>query len=163
MKRPNDDILREFRRSDLLSVQELILRTIDISLANVYPPSAIRHFKAHHADEEILADAQEGYTVVLERDGIIIGTGTLVGKKVTRAYVAPELQGQGLGKRIMSLLEERAEADGLENLFLYSSVTAKRFYESLGYGIEAEKSDEMEDGKHLEYLEMIKHLKGVPG
>ncbi len=82
--------------------------------------------------------------------------------KITRVYVNPPDQGRGLRKRIMDLLEQRANADGREQLFLYSSTVARRFYELLGYRIEAEEFAEMEDGEYLEYIEMIKCLKGNP-
>ena len=159
----NDNIkFREFRPADLAAVYELLMKTADISFQGVYAPSAIRHCKEHHTREQILTDAQEGYTVVLENDGRIIGTGTLVDDKIGRVYVNPPDQGRGLGKRIMDLLEQRARTDSCEQLFLHSTVVAKRFYESLGYHIEAEKSAEMEDAQHLKYFDMVKHLKDSP-
>ena len=151
--------LREFRPMDLPAVQKLILKTTDVSYAKTYPPSAIDHFKEHHTDEKILGDAKEGYMVVLECDGRIVGTGTLIDGKITRVYVKPADQGYGLGSRIMNLLEQHARGEGLESVFIYSSVVAKRFYESLGYCIEARKSAEMEDGGQLEYFEMVKYLR----
>ena len=162
MTEPDNIKFREFRPGDLPVVYELLMKTADISFQGVYAPSAIRHCKEHNAREQILADAREGYTVVLESDGRIIGTGTLVDDKIARVYVNPPDQGCGLGKRIMDLLEQRARADSREQLFLHSTIVAKRFYESLGYHIEAEKSSEMEDGQPLKYFDMVKHLKDGP-
>ncbi len=155
--------LREFRPSDLAAVQELISKTFEASNAIVYPPSVIRHFKKHHASAEILRDAKQGYMVVLEYNGTIVGTGTLISGKITRVYVKPASQGCGLGRRIMNLLEQHAIDEGLESVFVYSHVAAKKFYESLGYRIKAEKSAEMEDGEQLEYFEMVKYLRDNPG
>ena len=142
--------LRGFRQADLPAVQALILETIDISYTNVYPPSAMEHFREHHTFEEILADATAGYTVVLILDGRIVGTGTLVGGKVTRVYVAPTHQRRGLGKKIMADLERQARTSGHGRVRLYSSIPARPFYDSLGYRLEAEKAAEMADGEHLE-------------
>lgn len=156
--------LRSFRTKDLPAVQKLIFRTIDVSYAKTYSPSAMGHFRNHHADEEILGDAQQGYMVILEKCEEVIGTGTLINGKITRMYVAPENQGRGFGRQIVNLLEQHAKTQGLESIFLYSSVVAKPFYESLGYHIEAEKSAQMQDGEHLEYFEMTKHLEhSLPG
>lgn len=155
--------LREFRPADLAPVQEFLFKTIDVSYTKVYSPSAIQHFKDHHTTEEILHDAKEGYLVVLESDDGIIGTGTLLGNKVTRVYVKPEDRRCGFGKRIMNVLEQHARHNGLRTVLLYSSVVAKPFYESLGYRIEAQKSVQMEDGEHLEYFHMVKCLKENPG
>ena len=155
--------MRQFRPADLQAVRDLVLGTIDVSFAGVYAPSAIRHFKRHHEVEEILADAAGGYTVVLQRDGEVVATGTLTGAgKITRVYVRADLQGRGLGKRIMAHLERQAAARGHQSVFLSASLVAKRFYESLGYRLREAKSATMEDGEKLDYFEMDKPLTDLP-
>ena len=151
--------VREFQPDDLPAVLEMIYRTIDISFAGVYPPSAWEHFKEHHSPKEILRDASEGETIVLEENDSIIATGTLVNGKITRVYVDAPQQGSGLGKRIMKILEQRAKDTGLQSLFLYSSTVAKPFYLGIGYRIEAGKAATMPDGELLEYIEMKKSLR----
>jgi len=153
--------LRKFRPADLPAVQRVLVTTMDVSFAGVYPPSAIAHLRTHAQPEEILADAQAGYTAVLESDGRIIATGTLTDGKVKRVYVDPEHQGCGLGRRIMAHLERRARAEGLKSVFLYSTTVAKAFYESLGYTVGAAKFGTMEDGARLDYFEMTKDLTGA--
>lgn len=151
--------LRAFRPADLQAVRDLVAKTIDVSFASVYAPSAIRHFKQHHSDKEILDDAAGGYAVVLERGGEVVGTGALTAEgKVTRVYVRPDLQGRGLGRRIMAHLERRARSRGHQSVFLNASLVAKPFYEALGYRLRAAKSATTEDGEKLDYFEMDKPL-----
>ena len=150
--------LREFRPADLPAVRELLLETMHVSYAGIYAPSAIRHFTRHHEPKNILTDAQEGLAVVLERDGQIVGTGALVGDKITRVYVRPDLQRRGLGKRIMAGLEEHARAEGRRSVFLNASIPARRFYEAAGYRLVAAKTATMDDGERLDYFEMDKDL-----
>jgi GNAT superfamily N-acetyltransferase len=155
--------LRPFRPADLQAVRDLVLATIDASFAGVYAPSAVRHFRRHHEAQEILADAAGGYAVVLERGGQIVATGTLTGKgKITRVYVRPDLQGRGLGKRVMEHLEQHARATGRASVFLNASTVAKRFYESLGYRLREAKCHTLEDGAKLDYFEMDKPLTDTP-
>jgi GNAT superfamily N-acetyltransferase len=155
--------LRPFRPADVQAVQDLVLGTIDVSYAGVYAPSAIAHFKQHHHAAEILTDAAGGYAVVLERDGVIVATGTLTAAgKITRVYVRPDLQGRGLGKRIMAHLEQQARAAGRASVFLNASLVARRFYESLGYHLREAKSHAMENGARLDYFEMDKPLGDTP-
>lgn len=154
-----DTTLREFRPADLAAVRELLLETVHVSYAGIYPPSAIRHFAQHHEAEQIVADAAGGFAVVVERDGQIVGTGTLTGEgKVARVYVRPDVQGRGLGRQIMARLEEQARAAGMGRVFLFASIPARRFYEALGYRLVEAKTATMEDGEKLDYFEMDKDL-----
>jgi GNAT superfamily N-acetyltransferase len=163
MTRQPNITLREFRPADLLPVRKLLLETIHVSFAGVYAPSAVRHFTRHHEPEEILTDAKGGFMILLESDGHIVATGTLTGEgKITRVYVRPDLQGRGLGKRIMARLEQHARDQGRQSVFLYSSLVAKRFYESLGYRLRAAKTATMDDDERLDYFEMDKSMIDAP-
>jgi GNAT superfamily N-acetyltransferase len=159
MTGPEKTKLREFGKQDLGAVHELIMRTIEASYEGLYPPSAVTHFKEHHAREEILSDWRDGYTIVLVWKDRIVGTGVLLNGEVRRVYVDPVLQGRGLGKRIMHDLEQHALEAGHERVRLDSSIPARAFYDSLGYHLEEEKAAVMPDGEKLIYYDMTKHLK----
>ncbi len=150
--------IRPFRPADSPAVHKLLLETVDGALAGTYAPSAVRHFKKHHDVEEILGDAAGGYAVVLECAGEVVATGMLVDGEIKRVYVHPDCQRRGLGRRIMAHLEARALAAGLKSVRLHSTIVARPFYESLGYGLTEAKCATMEDGQPLEYFEMTKHL-----
>lgn len=47
--------------------------------------------------------------------------------------IDPEVQGRGVGKRILCALEEQAASWGFTTVVLTSSLTARRFYERNGY------------------------------
>ena len=150
--------LRKFKEADLDEVHALIARTIEASYAGVYCRTAIDHFHEHHARDEIAKDAAEGYTLVLEADGSIVGTGTLVGTHISRTYVDPACQGRCFGRRILETLESRARAEGLETLDLGSTVPARPFYERMGYRLVAERAHEFDGGERLDWFEMVKTL-----
>jgi len=153
-----DLTLREFRPADLDEVHALVARTIEASYAGVYCRTAIDHFHEHHARDAIVKDAAEGYTLVLEADGSIVGTGSLVGAYIGRMYVAPEHQGRGFGGRILEALEARARAGGVETINLAASIPARRFYEREGYRLVAQRAHEFPDGERLDWFEMAKVL-----
>ena len=79
--------LREFTREDLETVKRLIYKTIEVSYSDVYPEEAIEYFKDYHSEEHILSDARDGYTIILESNGKIIGTGTLLGTNIRRVFI----------------------------------------------------------------------------
>lgn len=149
---------RPFEPADLEPVFALVARTIETSYAGVYGPAAVDHFHEHHARGEIRRAAEEGCTVLLEQDGRLLATGTLVGDHVDRVYVAPEHQGRGLGRRVMAALEQQARRDGVRTIRLAASIPARVFYLRLGYRLVSEECHDFPDGDCLPWFKMAKDL-----
>jgi len=148
--------LREFRRDDLETMKRLIYKTIEVYYSDVYPEEAIEYFKDYHSEEHILSDARDGYTIILECDGKIIGTGTLLGTNIRRVFIDPSYQHKGFGKSVMYKLEKRALAKGINILDLSASLVSKRFYDSLGYVTQKEDYIPVRNNQKLNYYAMVK-------
>jgi len=148
--------IREFKREDLRFVKHLINETIDISYAGVYPEEANELFKEHHSEENILNDAETGYTIIIEFDGMIIGTGTLVGTNVRRVFIDPPYQYRGVGKSIIHELEEYALRQDITDLELYATPVSKQFWSSRGFILQEEVQIPLENNQKLSYYKMIK-------
>ena len=140
--------LRRFDSSDLAALLELIWGTIDVCYRPVYSDEAITHWEDEHNEEAILKDAGQGSIVIAEVNGKMIGTGTLVGDQIKRVYVETAMHGNGVGKTIMAELENTAANNGTKQIRLYSSVPAKKFYDSIGYETFSESFLEIK-GKRL--------------
>ncbi len=151
-------ILRIFEPADIEPVYILVMGTIDKSYTGVYPEEAIRFFKQYHCKENIYDDYLNGYTIIAELEREIVGTGTLLGANIRRVFVNKCYQGHGLGKLIMKKLENRASKEGLKAVDLSASLTAKRFYDSLGYVTQAEKYIDVGKDIKLIYYQMLKDL-----
>lgn len=149
---------RTFVETDLAAVKALVDRTIDVSYAGIYPPAVIRFFKEYHRQECILADAQMGHTLVIEEDGVLLATGTLLGTNVRRMFVDPDVQGRGLGFALLTSIEEYACRVGLTALDLSSSLPARDFYLHYGYRIDSEEAISLPDGGQLRFYAMSKAL-----
>jgi len=143
---------------DLEAVKRLIYKTIDVSYHEIYPKKAIEYFNDCHSEEHILGDAREGYTIILEFNGKIIGTGTLSGTNIRRVFIYPSYQYNGLGKLVMRNLEEHAFVNGISILNLSASLVSKRFYDSLGYIIQKEDYIPVKNKQKLSYYAMVKKL-----
>ena len=63
----------------------------------------------------------------------VVGTAGLDGDVVRTVFVAPDVQGSGVGRTLMHELERRARSKGIKKLSVPSSITAERFYAKLGY------------------------------
>jgi GNAT superfamily N-acetyltransferase len=149
---------RKFKLSDLDTVRDLIHKTIDISYSAFYNAEAIKYFKDYHNIKNILKAVKKGYTIVLERSNRIIGTATLIDNYITRVFVNPKFQKQGLGKLLMKKLETKALSAGIRLVKLDSSLPAKKFYDSLGYKTIKKTFAKVENGKKLHYYKMEKSL-----
>ena len=140
-------LIREFRDDD--SIQRLTEL-----LHAAYAPLAARGFRylATHQDDSVTRDRlRSGISFVAELDGELVGTVTLrpPQKESSCAWylqpgvwtfgqyaVRPDLQGQGLGRRMFDLVEDRARKEGAAELALDTAdgaVELQRWYEELGF------------------------------
>lgn len=151
-------LVRGFRLADLESVKELINRTIDVCYNGYYCNEVMNYFDMYNWDGNILKAARDGYIVVVETQGKIVGTGSIIGEVVLRVFVDPGYQRQGLGKMIMSELERQAATNGVKVARLRALANARKFYESLGYVTVDKGLVKVDNGGCLEYYQMEKGL-----
>ncbi len=154
----SDITIRKFEASGVGIVRGLVQNTIDVCYSGIYPEEAVWFFKDWHCDKNIIRDASEGYTILLEKKHRIIGTGTIVSDEIKRVFVEPEFQQMGFGKLIMQKLEEEAISAGVSVVKLCASLPSKKFYDSLGYATLEETFLEVENGKRLDFYKMEKAL-----
>ena len=104
----SDDVrIRRFREPDLCQLVRLISETIGISYAEVYPPRAVQFFKDFHSEKKIADRSKTGTTLVVEEDGELVATGSLVDGEILAVFVHPRLQKGGRGKALMKALDPR--------------------------------------------------------
>ncbi|MFC1591585.1 GNAT family N-acetyltransferase [Thermodesulfobacteriota bacterium] len=150
--------LRECTSGDFEEVKRLIDTTIDICYTRDYSEAVAAYFKQLHSADRIARDAEKGYTVVLEVEGLLIGTGTLVGDHVFRVFVDPQFQRRGYGRLIMDKLEQKARSSGVAEITLDVALNAVQFYHQLGYRFSEEAFLDAGDGQRLAYHVVKKRL-----
>ena len=104
-------------------------------------------------------DATAHHVVALD-GGEVIATGRLVALepgigRIGRMAVDAERRQQGVGRAILTALEEAAAARGLSHIILHAQVQALGFYERCGYTVEGEAFDDA----GIAHREMRKVLK----
>jgi GNAT superfamily N-acetyltransferase len=97
--------IRPFMDSDAEVLHQLIYQTIDDAYTGVYGPKAIQYFKDYHSSSQILDDARQGQTMVLELNERIVGTGTICEQNIRRVFISPAFQGRSFGRMVMETLE----------------------------------------------------------
>jgi ribosomal protein S18 acetylase RimI-like enzyme len=150
--------IRILKEGDLWSVYRMIQTTIETSYREVYSAEAREFFKNVHNGQNILNDATAGYTIVAERKGEILGTGTLLGSTLRRVYVNPNHQHRGIGKLLARELEKRASNDKLTVLDIDATPVSRKFWESMGFKIEKEDVILINNGQKVHYYKMVKSL-----
>ena len=146
--------------SDVEALQQLIYQTIDDAYTGVYGSKAIQYFKDYHSSSQILTDARQGQTVVLELNERIVGTGTICEQNIRRVFISPAFQGRSFGCMVMETLEKKALSMGLHHLNLDASLPSQAFYQHLGYRTREKGYIQVSDDERLDYFYMEKALKG---
>lgn len=162
MRRQDDIQIRTFKERDLAAIRNLIDETVNACYSDDYCAEAMQFFKEWHDSQKILNHAKEGYTIILEKNNQVIGTGTIIGTEVVRVFVSPVFQKHGCGRLIMNELEEKAVSKGIKVIKLDASMPSKKFYDSLGYVTLEKTFLELESSKRLDYYKMEKTLNANP-
>jgi GNAT superfamily N-acetyltransferase len=150
--------VRQFQKRDLDAVRELILSTINTCYAGFYPPRAIEYFKQYHCDANIFERAKKGYTIIGESNGRMVATGTIVENHICAVFIIRSVQRQGLGRKIMEHLEDRARTEGFTEVNLDVSLPSRPFYERLGYRLSEDTHIDVGEGQSLDYWKAYKPL-----
>lgn len=150
--------IRKFKPLDLAVIKSLVYKTIDVCYSDVYSKEAVRFFKDWHCDENVLQDAKDGHTIILEKNSRIIGTGTFVGNEIKRVFVEPAFQKHGFGNILMQKLEGKAVSASIDIVKLDATLLSNKFYDSLGYVTLKKTFLEIDNGKKLDYYKMEKSL-----
>jgi putative acetyltransferase len=128
-----DVVIRAAGSDDVTAISALFQLTVRISNAQDYPAQAIELIVANFAPDKVGQRMAERDVFVCQMDDRIVGTIALGGDRLRSLFVEPALQQTGIGARLVSHLEAHALKVGVSELKLSSSLTARGFYERLGY------------------------------
>ena len=127
------EIIREIQEKDRPCCLELIHSCILQVNSRNYTPHFIKTLTESYRKNFLRRP--ERSTFVIERDGILVGTGSIIISqgRINDMFIAVENHRKGFGKSLMAHLENVAKENNLESLFLYSSISGVYFYEKVGY------------------------------
>jgi GNAT superfamily N-acetyltransferase len=158
MKREEKFIIRDYNEKDLDRLKFIVHTTVKKTYTGIYPQEAIEYFLNLHSKENMGKDVPKGFTFMLELEGEIIASGSIVGNEIKRVFVLPEYQGRGYGRKIMAKIEQAALKNGIRRVELCASLPSKDFYLALGYEIVRFTHLPVNNNKKLEYYDMEKYL-----
>ncbi|KUL26179.1 GNAT family N-acetyltransferase [Actinoplanes awajinensis] len=145
--------IRLFRPDDAVAVAELITRCLREVNSRDYPAELIDRMCAHFNPLRMLELSQQRQIFVAQQatptpsapaapssgDGLLgagaglVGTVSRDGNKVFTMFVHPRAHGQGVGRQLMTHIENLAAADGFDHMETGASITGHGFYQRIGY------------------------------
>ncbi len=125
--------LRTAQETDADQISALVQRTVRISNAQDYSAAVIARVVGSFTAETVLGFLKSREVLVACRGEAIVGTASLDGDVVRAVFVAPEVQGMGVGQKLMAVIESVAAQNGVRILTVPASLTGKPFYIRLGY------------------------------
>jgi predicted GNAT family N-acyltransferase len=137
------------------------------------PPEVARTLSPARQGTALRAAAQAGKYLPLSLSGArtsakdavslapVVGTGRLLRAsggvaRIGRISVLPEWRGQGVGSRLLRLLEEAALARGARQILLHAQLQVRDFYERRGYTAKEPDRTFLED--NIPHLAMTRPL-----
>ncbi|MEA2802550.1 MAG: hypothetical protein QOE49_2645 [Rhodospirillaceae bacterium] len=145
--------IRPATQADVPALSALIQRTVRQSNASDYAAEVVELICANYAPDKVAHRLAERDVFVCLEGPRMVGTIGLGGDKLRSLFVERGLQGKGVGALLVAHLEAHARKAGLAELHLSSSITARGFYEWLGYRLI--RFDEREDGSTFLMSKML--------
>ena len=146
-------LIRDFTFEDQTKIKELALKCWLFTYKNIYSESEIRtmvdDWYSEDVHKEILKLVEKGGAIakVVEDHGELIGLVTLEMEglpELKRLYVDPDHLRQGIGLRLLTLIEDRLKeksADGYFCLVHRKNKIGQNFYRKNGFLLDESKSD----------------------
>ncbi len=133
--------IERFKSSQANVVSSFIRRNLVEVNSRNYSEDEINSLVEYFSPETIIENSRSQCIFVAIQDDEVVGTASLVNfgsvespnYYAVSVFVLPELHGQGIGTQLMEAVELKARELGAEKITLRASITAKKFYQKLGY------------------------------
>lgn len=132
--------LRKFNESDLKDVLDIIKRNfLEVNIKD-YDEEKIKKLVKEFNAEKIFDLNKNSHLYVATLKGEVVGCGAIANlldrdseSVLLNTFVKPELQGKGIGSKIVKVLEEDEYFLMAKRVEVSSTITACNFYKNLGY------------------------------
>jgi putative acetyltransferase len=154
--------LREMKKSDGDAVIEVHQESIRGLCRSAYSQNQIFLWTTLLTREMYdagIADKSNFGIVAIEDDKLIgYGFMNIVEREIKGMYVIPEFSRRGIGRMILSKLEEHAKSNGINTIKLNSTLNAVPFYEQCGFTKIRDEFQVLTEDYQIECIHMTKEL-----
>lgn len=150
--------IRPLQNTDAEPLRQLFRDAIEQSASKDYDAAAIAAWSAGANDSDFITKLQQGLTLVATLHGEHAGFAQLhPANHIEMLYLSPHASGLGIASLLYQHLEDEARIAGSHSLSTASSLTAQRFFESMGWSVSGEEEVQRQ-GVAIKRLRMEKAL-----
>lgn len=145
--------IRTYHPNDTPSLVELFLDTVRRVNSRDYNPQQIAAWAPDTPDMQAWQTRlQAHHTLVAHVGERIVGFATLERNgHLDRFYVHADMQGQGVGMRLLTTLEHDARRFHIQRLFTEASITARPFFERHGFVVQQQQEVELRGVRFINF------------
>lgn len=126
-------VIRPADPADAEAISNMILAALRRTNAQDYPQRVIDGLAHSYSAPRVAVMIRQREMFVADEGGLIVGTiGYAVGC-VRSLFVAPNYQGQGIGRELIAAVEQLARQGNIQSLTVAASLTAMAFYRRCGF------------------------------
>lgn len=151
--------IRKFKQGEEKELYELFYKTIHTVNIQDYSEDQVAAWAPNNIDMEfVMLKFRDIDPFVAVEDGRIIGYADIQSDgHIDHFYCHHQFQGQGVGRRLFSALEEEAAEKGIPRMYSNVSITAKPFFEAMGFFVEEDQLVKVGD-QNLKNYRMVRSL-----
>ena len=147
--------IRKARLEQTDVISEIVSKTIKEVYSKYYSDEVVDFFLELHNRDNIHNDILKDNTYVIGCGDAILGTGTMNQNTISRVYVTPNHQHEGIGTNLMDYLEKEI-IKNYSHVNIDASLPAAEFYRKRGYEFLGQEEYSVANGKLLSYSIMRK-------
>ncbi|WP_045493132.1 GNAT family N-acetyltransferase [Vibrio hyugaensis] len=146
--------IRDFQEEDAPKLWALFFNTVRNVNRRDYTEQQVKAWVQEGFDSQLwLKKMISIQPFVAELDGVIVGYSDVQPSGlVDHFFCHHEYQGQGVGRALMTHVLKQAKAKGLTRLYSEVSITARPFYEHMGFTVVNEQQIEMRGATLTNYV-----------
>lgn len=150
--------IRPLQSSDDEPLRQLFRHAVEQTGAKHHDANAVAAWSACADDVDFMPSLQQGLTLVATLHGEHAGFAQLhPANHIEMLYLSPDVSGLGIAALLYQHLEDEARIAGSHTLSTVSSLTAQRFFESMGWMVNSEE-EVLRQGVAIKRLRMDKVL-----
>ena len=147
--------IKKARLDQTDEINEIVGKTIKEIYSKYYSNEVVDFFLELHSRDNINNDISKDNTYVIGCGSTILGTGTIDQNTISRVYITPDSQHQGIGTKLMDYLEKEI-IKNYSHVNIDASLPAAEFYRKRGYELLRQVEYSVANGKLLSYSIMRK-------
>ncbi|MBU6454234.1 MAG: GNAT family N-acetyltransferase [Cyanobacteria bacterium REEB67] len=158
-------IIRDWTAADARGILDVHYAAVHGAPVNYYDEDRLDEWSPTVDDDRVRqflarSGQEDEITRVAVQKDVIVGFGTVVPilNELRACYVHPRHNRQGIGKRLLAVLEDEARTAGVSWLNLNSSLNAEDFYRTAGYTADGLGRHRLASGNSISCVHMYKFL-----